>query len=97
MRGAAGNLNALNFAINEANTEKPFIQTIIYFNTHDLAYKGHKHLCSLVPEEMQSQINFLHAGQTRCAKCEVMNNFQDGKLDILCATEIAGMVCNSFI
>ncbi|KAF8222271.1 P-loop containing nucleoside triphosphate hydrolase protein, partial [Tricholoma matsutake] len=36
-------------------------------------------------------IDFLHAGRTRHAKCKVMNKFWDGTLDILCATEIAGM------
>jgi superfamily II DNA helicase RecQ len=98
MRGAANDLDALNFSIEEANvpSTKPLIRTIIYFNTRDLAYKAHKHLCSLVPAHTQSRIDFLHAGRTRRAKRKVMNDFRDGKSDILCATEIAGMVCKSF-
>ncbi|KAI9512673.1 P-loop containing nucleoside triphosphate hydrolase protein [Russula earlei] len=93
MRGAANDLDALNFAINEANAPgaKLLIRTIIYFNTRDLAYKGHMHLRGLIPEEMRSRVDFLHAGQTRRAKRKVMNDFWDGKVDILCATEIAGM------
>lgn len=98
MHGAANDLDALNFAIDEAYPgSMSFIRTIIYFNTRDLAYKGHKHLCSLVPAESRGRIDFLHAGRTRRAKRKVMNDFKDGKLDILCATEIAGMVCNSFM
>jgi len=96
MHGAASDLNALNFAIDEASNSKPFIRTIIYFNTRDLAYKGHNHLRRLLPDQLQSQINFLHAGQTRRAKCKVINDFRDGKVNILCATEIAGMVCFCF-
>jgi hypothetical protein len=52
MCGAASNLNALSFVIDKANNSKPLLQTIIYFNTHNLAYKGQNHLCSLVPKEM---------------------------------------------
>jgi len=99
MHGAANDLDALNFAIDEARDPgtNSFTRTIIFFNTHDLAYKGYKHLRGLVFAETRAQIDFLHAGRTRLAKRKVMNNFKDGKLDILCATEIAGMVCNSFM
>jgi superfamily II DNA/RNA helicase len=100
MHGAANDLEPLNFAIDEVPGTMSFIRTIIYFNTRDLAilaYKGHKHLCSLVPTENRARMIFLHAGRTRRAKRKVMNDFKDGKLDILCATEIAGMVCNFFM
>ena len=99
MHGAANDLDALNFAIDGAHdpSTKLFIRTMIYFNTRDLAYKGYKHLCALVPAERQAQIDFLHAGRTRRAKRKVMKEFKGGKVAILCATEIAGMVCDFFM
>ena len=66
MHGTATDLDALNFAIDEANAQpaEPLIKTIIFFNAHDLAYKGCKHICNLVSEAVQHRINFLHAEQT---------------------------------
>jgi superfamily II DNA helicase RecQ len=96
MHGAASDLDALNFAVNQASTQAPLIRTIIYFNTRDLAYKGHKHLRNLVPLQIQPRITFVHGGRTRRAKRKTMQDFREGKSDIICATEVAGMVCCSF-
>jgi superfamily II DNA helicase RecQ len=95
MRGAASDLNTLDFAIDEAMDAKPLIRTIIYFNTRDLAYKGLNHLRSIVPDGTQTQIDFIHGARSKRAKRRVMNNFRERKVNILCATEIAGMVSTS--
>jgi superfamily II DNA helicase RecQ len=61
MRGAAKDLAALNFCIDEGHTRQALIQTIIFFNTQDLAFRGWDHLRQLLPPNLRCQINFLHA------------------------------------
>ena len=98
MHGTATDLNALNFAIDEANAQpaEPLIKTIIFFNARDLAYKGCKHIRNLVPEAIRHRIDFLHAGRTKRSRRKVMKDFREGESDILCATEVAGMVSEFF-
>ena len=94
LRGAAGDLDALTFTIDEANLtpEQHLKRTVIFFNSRDRTYKAYKHLQNLVPPDRQGQISFLHSGRTKRARAKVLQDFRDGKVHILCATEAAGMV-----
>jgi superfamily II DNA/RNA helicase len=93
MRGAAQDLDALNFVVDESLSGSPLKASIVFFNTRDLTYKGYKHLQKRLPMNMQAKIDFLHAGRTQYARRKAMQDFRDGKVSILCATEAAGMVC----
>ena len=92
MHGAATDLDALNFTINEALVGKPLIRTIIFVNSRELAFKVARHLKNLLPVERSSQIDFMHAGRSVQAKKRVMNEFREGRTYVLPATEATGMV-----
>lgn len=94
LHGAAKDLDTLNFTIDEAQ-EQHLQRTVIFFKTRDLTYKGYKHLQTLLPPDKQDRITFLHSGRTNRARTKVLHDFRDGKTDILCATEAAGMVRNT--
>jgi superfamily II DNA helicase RecQ len=94
MQGAAQDLGALNFVVTEALSGNPLKTSIIFFNTRDLTYKGYKHLQKQLPVTMRTKIDFLHAGRTQRARRKAMQDFRDGNISILCATEAAGMVCD---
>ena len=88
----ANDFGALDFLADEAYSGRPLRRTIIFFNTRDLAYKGSQYLKQLVPEAYRNEINFLHAGRNRRARRKVLRDFRKGEINILCATEAAGMV-----
>jgi superfamily II DNA helicase RecQ len=92
MRSAAMDLSALDFTVDKPLSGAPFIRTIIFVNTRDLTYKTSKHIKSLLPPELASKVDFMHAGHSTRAKRKVMHDFREGRISILCATEAAGMV-----
>jgi superfamily II DNA/RNA helicase len=92
MRGAATDLSALNFTVDEPLSGASFIRTIIFVNTRDLAYKTSRHLKNLLPPDLASKVDFMHARRSTRAKRKVMHDFREGRISILCATEAAGMV-----
>jgi superfamily II DNA/RNA helicase len=92
MLGAAGDLAALDFVLDEALVGGPLKRTIIFFNTQELCLRGYKHLCSQLPHAYQGEVDYLHALRTENAKRYTMKYFQSGRIKILCATEAAGMV-----
>ena len=92
----ANDLGTLDFLADEALSGQPLRRTIVFFNTRDLAYKGSKHLKMLLPEARQHEIGFLHAGRNRRARRKVLIDFRKGEINILCATEAAGMVWSSY-
>ena len=67
MRTAA-DFGALDFLADEALTGQPLKQTIIFFNTCDMAFKGSRYLKTLLPKAQQHEINFLHAGHNSRAR-----------------------------
>ncbi|KAI0283766.1 P-loop containing nucleoside triphosphate hydrolase protein [Russula brevipes] len=93
MKGAKRDLEALDFLVDEALLfiPRPLVQTIVFFKTCPLAYKGAKHLRRLLPPSLRSRVAFLTAGRSSLSKTIVMNEFRSGVIDILCATEAAGM------
>lgn len=92
MRAAAGDLDALNFAIREAYSGGTLVPTVIFFNTRELAYKGYRHLKALLSDHHKDKIQFLHAMRSAPDKAEIMGKFRNGEIAILCATEAAGLV-----
>jgi superfamily II DNA helicase RecQ len=92
MLGAAGDLAVLDFVLAEALAGDPLKRTIIFFNTRELCLQGFKHLFFQLSYPSREEIDYLHALRTDNAKRHVLNNFQAGKIKILCATEAAGMV-----
>jgi superfamily II DNA helicase RecQ len=92
MRGAATDLHALDFVVDEALAGELLIRTIIFVNTRELAYKVAMHLKGLLPPERSSHVDFMHAGRSLRAKQRVMQEFREGRTYILAATEAAGMV-----
>jgi len=93
MHGAARDLAALDFLVDEALRGDPLKRTIVFFNNKDLTAGGCEHLRELLPDNIQDQVDFLHAWRDPTAKRKVMKDFRSGKIKILCATEAAGMVC----
>ena len=92
LRGAASDLGALDFLVDEAFSGGTIKRTIVFFNTRDMAFKASQHLRKLLPEHQRSEVDFLHAGRTKRAKQKVMQDFRSGKVNIITATEAAGMV-----
>ena len=86
------NFEALDFLANEATAGPPLRRTIIFFNSHDLAYTGSRYLRNILLEAHRPEVDFLHAGRNSRARRHVLANFRKGKINILCATEAAGMV-----
>jgi hypothetical protein len=84
--------DALNFLADEALAGQSFKRTIVFFNTRELAYKGSQHLKRLLPDARRHEIDFLHAGRTGRARRRILMNFRKQKVNVLCATEAAGMV-----
>jgi hypothetical protein len=56
MWGAATDLEALNFSVDEAYTRSLLIRTIIFFNTRELAFRACQHLKSLLPPHHANQM-----------------------------------------
>jgi superfamily II DNA helicase RecQ len=93
----ANNFSALNFLADDAHAGQPLKRTIIFFNTRDLAYKGSRYLKGLLPEARQCEIDFLHAGCSGQARRKALMDFRNRDINILCATEAAGMVRSSLL
>ena len=92
LRGAKGDLATLDFILDECSTGGPLTKTIVFFESCQLTFKGFKHLQECLPPALQSRVNFLHSLCSMHSKQIVMNDFRTGAVDILCATEAAGMV-----
>ena len=95
MRGAAGDLGSLDFLLDEALTGSTLKRTIVFFNARDLTLKAWHHLRQQLPVHMQDEVNFIHAGRNRRAIRKVLKDLRSCKVNILCATEAAGMVCTT--
>lgn len=92
MTGGASDLAALDFIVQEARAGGNLVKTVVFFNTRDLSYRAYRHLKELLPDELKSRVGFLHALRHNNPKSKVMQQFRDGEISILCATEAAGMV-----
>ncbi|KAJ3553996.1 hypothetical protein NM688_g3333 [Phlebia brevispora] len=90
MKGASGDLQALDFVVQEGRDGGELVRTIVFVNSCNLALEACEHLRRLVPN-LRNQIGFLHAGRSKRSRRQVMRRFRKGQIKILCATEAAGM------
>ncbi len=92
MRGSAKDLEALEFLLDEAKSGEELESTLVYVNTRKLALRSYLYLKAKLPVHLHDQIDFIHGHRSKRAKALVMQRFREGKIKILCATEVAGMV-----
>jgi len=93
MHGAAKDLGALDFLLDEALAGNEIPLSVVFFNTRVLTQKGCIHIKEHLPENLRHQVGFIHAGRSARAKRKVMQDFRAGIIRILCASEAAAMVC----
>ncbi|EKM48042.1 uncharacterized protein PHACADRAFT_189271, partial [Phanerochaete carnosa HHB-10118-sp] len=75
----------------ETTKGEELLRTIIFVKTRDMARNVWERLFEKLPDHLKSQINFMHAGRHRRTKRWVMDQFRQGHIKILVATEVAGM------
>ena len=87
--------DALSFLVDGAPEDRPLLRVLIYVLKKDDAQDVCLHLRNkLLPgSPLRSQINFISAARDVSAKVKVMEDYRKGKVNILIATEVAGMVC----
>lgn len=91
MEGGAPNLAALDFVVR--GRDRP-LRTIIYFNNL-LAMRACIYLRKILPPKQTHKIDVFHANRGPRTKKAVMKDFRAGKILVLCAMEIVGMVRTS--
>lgn len=91
MKTGAG-LSELNFLVHGVAASKVIIRTIVFFETRELAQSASDYLKSRLPEDLRARVGYLHSLRSSYSKKTVLEDFHAKKLDILCATEAAGMV-----
>ena len=89
MKAAKEDLGSLNFIV---VGREILPRAIIYVNEKELARKACEHLRKLVTPENRSQIDFVHSGRSPGPQKAVLKRFQEGEVNVLCATEVVGMV-----
>ncbi|KAI0694256.1 P-loop containing nucleoside triphosphate hydrolase protein, partial [Cerioporus squamosus] len=104
-KAAQSSLHILEFLVRDVQPNSILPRVIVFFNTRDLAFQAYRYLQECAPDDVASQIDYLHAGRSRNAwrramqhlgrsrnaRCRAMQHFRDGQINILCAIEAAGM------
>ncbi|KAI9061339.1 P-loop containing nucleoside triphosphate hydrolase protein [Trametes sanguinea] len=91
LKAAQSSLPVIDFLVHNAHPGTKLPRAILFFNSRDLTFKAYRHLQDCVSPELWPQINFLHAGRGRRARRRAVQQFRSGFVNILCATEAAGM------
>ena len=87
MKGGKEDLGSLDFVVSGGELRR----TVIYVNEKETAREACEYLQALIPEK-SSQIDFIHSGRCSGPQKRVLRQFQAGEINILCATEVVGMV-----
>jgi len=87
MKGGKGDFGSLDFVVSWGELHR----TVIYVNKKETAREVCEYLQALVLEK-SSQIDFIDSGRCPSPQKRVLKQFQAGKINILCATEVVGMV-----
>lgn len=87
MKGGKDDFGSLDFVVSGGELRR----TVIYVNEKETARGACEYLQSLVPEK-SSQIDFIHSGRCHNPQKRVLREFQAGTINVLCATEVVGMV-----
>ena len=90
--GSPRDLRILDFILEPDGSGATYMRTIVFVNSRDHAHQIYEHFQALAPEDKKSQIDFLHSMRSMRAKKDVMRRFRKGQVNILVATEAAGMV-----
>ncbi|KAI0710336.1 P-loop containing nucleoside triphosphate hydrolase protein [Cerioporus squamosus] len=90
-KAAQSSLHILEFLVRDVQPNSILPRVIVFFNTRDLAFQAYRYLQECAPDDVASPIDYLHAGRSRNARRRAMQRFRDGQINILCATEAAGM------
>ncbi|KAI0692066.1 P-loop containing nucleoside triphosphate hydrolase protein, partial [Cerioporus squamosus] len=91
MKAAQSSLNILEFLVRDTQPGSTLPRVIVFFNTRDLAFQAYRYLQECAPNDVFQQIDYLRAGRSRNARRRVMQHFRERRVNILCATEAAGM------
>jgi superfamily II DNA helicase RecQ len=91
MQGKVDDLEFLSFLVSGALPGAVLMRSILFFKTRLLAQKACYYLRSLLDPSLQPQIEYLHALRHKNGKRRVLRELREGKVNILCATNCAGM------
>ena len=94
MAGGESDYEALDFLLDEAKEGKPLIRTIVFFNTQNTARRACQYIRRKLPADSpyREQLFSMWATKSTIAKRKIMRRFREGRINILFATEVAGMV-----
>ncbi len=94
MTGGESDYAALDFLLDEVQEGKDLVRTMVFCNTRDTARRACQYIKSKLPEDSpyRDQICSMWATKSTTAKRKIMRRFRDGRIKILFATEVAGMV-----
>jgi superfamily II DNA/RNA helicase len=91
LNGAPTDLKVLDFLVENARPGDQLPRALIFVNKRWTAQEVAQHLRDRVPLELHTQINFVHSLRDEEGKNEIMQHFRKGVVNILVATECAGM------
>ncbi|CDO73892.1 hypothetical protein BN946_scf185016.g49 [Trametes cinnabarina] len=91
LKAAQSSLPIIDCLVRDARPGTTLPRAILFFNTRDLAFKAYRYLQDCVCPMLRPQINFLHAGRGQRARRRAVREFRSGVVNVLCATEAAGM------
>ena len=85
-------MEALRFILLESPTQLKMDQTIIYFDNILLSMEACRWFCEQLPEHLRTCVACYNARRGDLSKDDTLYRFCHGELDILFASEAAGMV-----
>jgi superfamily II DNA helicase RecQ len=91
LNGAPTDLKVLDFLVENTRPGDQLPRALIFVNKRWTAQEVAQHLRDRVPKDLQKQINFVHSLRDEDGKSEIMQHFRKGIVNILVATECAGM------
>ncbi|KAH9847960.1 P-loop containing nucleoside triphosphate hydrolase protein [Lenzites betulinus] len=95
MAGSKSDLEALAFLVPDNPTKlSTLTKAMVFFDDILVLMKAHRWLLSRLPKALHSRVKGYYSRRTELAKTLVMDDFVHGRVDILFATEAAGMGCD---
>ncbi|KAI0682421.1 P-loop containing nucleoside triphosphate hydrolase protein, partial [Cytidiella melzeri] len=93
MVGGESGFPALDFLLNEVAEHKPLVWTTVFFNTRDTTRCAGQYLREKFPPDSPycHQIFSMWATKSPRAKHVIIRQFCKGKINVLLATEVAGL------
>ncbi|KAI0695835.1 P-loop containing nucleoside triphosphate hydrolase protein, partial [Cytidiella melzeri] len=88
MVGGENDFPALDFLLDEVAEHKPLVRTTVFFNTRDTTRRAEK---LPLDSPYRQQIFSMWATKSPRAKHKIIRRFREGKINVLLATEVAGL------